>query len=142
MIWLCSSMRKLEWSSGLSIGVPEIDSQHQRLVQLANNLVAAIQTNIAEDILETLFKELREYTLFHFQDEELYMHTIGYPEAASHAEQHEELKRQVKEYQQSILQKETISPEEVLKFLKDWLVDHIIYEDMKISRFLANQPQK
>lgn len=135
-------MKRLEWTNKLSLGVPHIDKQHQRLVQLANNLVAAIQTGMAEDILETLFRELREYTMFHFQDEELYMNQIGFPESEAHAKTHEALKKQVKEYQNKLMENRDVSPDSVLKFLKGWLVDHIIYKDLRIARFVAEQSEK
>lgn len=135
-------MKRLEWSNKLSLGVPHIDKQHQRLVQLSNNLVAAIQTGMAEDILEALFKELREYTMFHFQDEELYMNQVGFPELDAHTKSHESLKQQVKDYQNELLANRDVSPSDVLKFLKAWLVDHIIYEDLRISRYVSEQSGK
>lgn len=135
-------MKRLEWSQKLSLGVPQIDKQHQRLVQLANNLVAAIQTDMADDILEALFKELREYTMFHFQDEELYMQEVGYPEHEAHAKIHAELKQQVRDYQQALVDNQNVSPDEVLVFLKGWLVDHIIYKDMEIARFVSKRSEK
>lgn len=135
-------MKRLEWTNKLSLGVPHIDKQHQRLVQLSNNLVAAIQTGMAEDILEALFKELREYTMFHFQDEELYMNQVGFPELDTHTKTHENLKKQVKDYQNELMANRDVSPSEVLKFLKGWLVDHIIYEDLRIGRYAAEQSGK
>ena len=90
-------MKKLEWSDKLNLGVKQIDDQHQQLVHLANNLVLTIQTGETRDVLGKVFKELREYTVFHFRDEELYMEEIEYPERRAHAVTHRELKDQVKQ---------------------------------------------
>ncbi|MDC0335835.1 bacteriohemerythrin [Pseudodesulfovibrio sp.] len=132
-------MKKIEWNSKLNLGVPQIDEQHRRLVQLANNLVSAIQTNVADDILEIIFKELQEYTVFHFRDEELYMHEAGYPDIEEHIRQHEDLKKKVADYQEDMRLDMDVSPSDVLEFLGDWLVEHIIYSDMKIARFVKGK---
>lgn len=132
-------MKKLEWSDKLNLGVKQIDDQHQQLVYLANNLVRAIQTGETRDVLGKVFKELREYTVFHFRDEELYMEEIEYPERRAHAVTHMELKEQVKQYQRDMYKKSEVTPNEVLEFLRGWLVDHIIYKDMKIVNYIKEK---
>lgn len=134
-------MQRLEWTDKLSIGVERIDNQHRRMVQLANNLVTAMQTDVAEDILDTLFMELREYTQVHFQAEEQYMQDVGYPGLDAHRQTHEALKQQVRDYRQSLKDKKAVPPSDVLRFLKAWLVDHIIYEDMQIGRYVYDLPE-
>lgn len=132
-------MKKLEWSDKLNLGVKQIDDQHQQLVHLANNLVLTIQTGETRDVLGKVFKELREYTVFHFRDEELYMEEIEYPERRAHAVTHRELKDQVKQYQRDIYKKSEVTPNEVLEFLRSWLVDHIIYKDMGIVNYIKEK---
>ena len=135
-------MKKLAWSNELNLGVRQVDDQHKRLVQLANNLISAVQDGAAEEILDFVFKELREYTVFHFRDEEGFMEEIGFPGRAAHAARHRDLKAQVKQYQRSLYEKQDISPGEVLAFLRGWLVDHIIYDDMEIAKYMKGKRQK
>jgi hemerythrin len=132
-------MKKLEWSDKLNLGVEKIDNQHQELVKLANNLLSAIQSHEAREVLDLVFKELREYTVFHFRDEEQYMEEIGFPKRGEHMIKHRELKDQVKQYQRDIYQKSEVSPSEVLEFLRGWLVDHIIYRDMEIASYIKEK---
>ena len=134
-------MKKLEWNKSLSLGVKQLDEEHQQLVALANNLVSAFRAGVAEDDLEAVFTELREYTVFHFRDEERYMQEIGFPGRGAHAARHKILKEQVKHYQRDLYKKSEVLPSEVLEFLRSWLIDHIIYEDMKISRFVRIKKQ-
>ncbi len=134
-------MSKLEWNDILNLGVKQIDDQHRRLLQLANNLIAAVQRGEEQDIMDIFFKELREDTVFHFREKELYMDEIEYPERGKHAALHQALKGQVKQYQRDMHENKEISADEVLNFMRGWLVDHILYQDMKIAKYLEeNKP--
>ena len=52
---------------------------------------------------------------------------------------HRELKEQVKQYQRDIYKKSEVTPNEVLEFIRGWLVDHIIYKDMKIANYIKEK---
>jgi len=132
-------MKKLEWSDKLTLGVEQIDEQHQQLVQLANDLVSAVEAGYGEDVLDVVFKELREYTVFHFKEEELYMKEIEYPGRREHVVEHANLKEQVKQYQREMYAKKDVSPDEVVVFLRNWLVEHIILNDMEIAQYLKDK---
>lgn len=134
-------MKRLVWSDRLSVGVDHIDSQHRCLMGLAGNLLDAIRTDSADDALEDLFGELTEYAATHFRDEELYMQEVGYPRADAHKKKHDTFKKQIADYRQALKANRDTQPSEVLKFLKGWLVDHIIYEDTQIARFANNKPE-
>jgi hemerythrin-like metal-binding protein len=131
-------MTQIEWNEGLSLGVEKIDKQHMRLIELANKLIAATHNAIPIDIAGT-FHEFREYTVYHFNDEEEYMRDIHYPDLEKHAQQHVELKKQVKHFQDVVYRHGVISEDEVLEFLKNWLIGHIIQNDLAIKQFLATQ---
>lgn len=135
-------MKRIAWSSKLNLGVEQIDDQHKRLVKLTNNLIGAIQSNMADDILGFIAQELREYTEFHFQDEERLMRDIGYPDLDDHAALHGALKERVTRYQESLEQGGAVPATEILSFLKDWLVNHIIYCDMKIGKYIREQKEE
>lgn len=132
-------MKRIEWHPKLNIGVEQIDEQHKRLVQLANNLISAIQTGVAEDILEVICKELHEYTVFHFRDEELLMQEVGYPHLEQHQKKHREITDQVQAYLDALERDNNVPPQDVLDFMGDWLVEHIIYMDMKIGDHIKEQ---
>ena len=70
------------------------------------------------------------------------MKEIGFPEQGAHAIKHNELKEQVKWYQREIYQKNEVTPNEVLEFLRNWLVNHIIYMDMKIANYLKEKRRR
>jgi hemerythrin len=59
----------LAWSEGLSVGNATIDSEHQKLLQMINDVENAIRAKDRSN-LPDLFKELEAYVSLHFSDEE------------------------------------------------------------------------
>jgi hemerythrin-like metal-binding protein len=132
-------MSHIEWHSGLSLGIEKIDDQHKNLIDLSNKLMDAAKHGASKNITEA-FHSLREYTVYHFNDEEEYMRRIKYPKLHEHSQQHLILKQQVKYYQEALYKKAEITESEILGFLKKWLIDHIVYNDLDIKRFLESKP--
>jgi hemerythrin-like metal-binding protein len=123
----------LRWDDRLSLGVEAIDSQHKMLLGYCNDLVAALRRGEGAKALSATMTRLREYTVQHFADEEAYMQRIGYPELGPHRAAHAGMVQRVKEYQRRLYQHEEVAPAEVRAFLKDWLITHILGEDLKIA---------
>lgn len=135
-------MKKIEWHSRLNVGVKQIDEQHKWLVQLVNNLLSAIQSGVAEDILQSICQELVDYTEFHFRDEELLMEEIGFPFIEEQRAEHEELRVKVGEFNDAVLRGDHIPPKEVLDFLSEWLINHLLHSDMKIGHHIKAQREQ
>lgn len=129
-------MSKIEWDDSLNLGIKAIDDQHKLLIEIANELLLAIHHGLASAEMNNIFNRLREYTVVHFIAEEQYMSDIGYVGLGRHQQEHMNLKRLVKEYQQRLYRKENVDAYEVRDFMRAWLVDHIIKSDMEIARFL------
>ena len=70
-------MAKIEWSAGLEIGVPPIDEQHKRLVEMINELADSHSDGLASAAVETALADLVDYTVVHFDMEETFMEDIG-----------------------------------------------------------------
>ena len=89
--------------------------------------------NLMEIYRESILEELKDYTIYHFQDEEKYMLSIGYSgiEAQKCAHQvfvdrlNEINLDEVDENQQEYL-------EELVGFLRGWLINHILKMDKLI----------
>ncbi|MFH1913839.1 MAG: bacteriohemerythrin [Pseudomonadota bacterium] len=132
-------MTKLNWSDELSVNVPTIDAQHKELIRIANGLINALSLGRNDRVVGNVIKRLREYTVFHFSSEESLMDKCRYPKRAEHEAEHRRLKENVKNYQRILYKKESISPNEVLDFLKEWLLTHILTLDRELARFIHAQ---
>ena len=131
-------MGKIEWAESLSVGVDSIDNEHKRLIKIANAVVKMARDSDDRQQLTRAMSYLREYTVTHFANEEEYMVSIGFDELAKHQREHAELKQKVKDFQSMLFHSDVVNHEEVLVFLKDWLVGHVLKSDMKIKDFMEN----
>ncbi|MYL84050.1 bacteriohemerythrin [Desulfovibrio aerotolerans] len=125
-------MPLLAWSDKLMLNISTIDGEHKQLVSWMNQLAIAATDN-DNDIIKNLFENLKQYTMTHFKNEELYMESLDYPDLPRHKAKHFELKSMVAEFQRSLNDNQAININEILKFIRHWLIDHIVAEDMKIK---------
>jgi hemerythrin len=126
------------WSDEYSVGVPEIDTQHQRLVAMLNDLHAAMSRGDADEAIDGILRALVQYTLAHFATEERLMQSVEFPDYAAHKSEHERLTLKVVEYQAKAgAGKMTVSLD-VLWFLWDWLQNHISHTDKEIGAYIAS----
>lgn len=128
-------MSPLQWTEDLHVGHETIDEQHKQLFSIAADLVQAIEEGRGEAMLKEIFSRLKEYTQYHFKEEEAYMQEIGYPQADAHAAQHAILIIRVGTLKRLIESGEPISPAGVGLFLQDWIAQHIMQDDVDIEKF-------
>jgi hemerythrin-like metal-binding protein len=130
----------MEWSQKFSVGIPVFDDEHKKLIVIINDLHGGIAAGTEKEALQRATNRLIEYTILHFQHEEMYFEDWVYPEAAQHAAMHAELKRKVFAYRSRIEQEESSElAAEMLRFLRDWLAQHILVEDKKFGAFLFDK---
>lgn len=126
----------IEWKPEYGTDSPIIDEQHKHLVKIINELHAAIKKRGDINHTYKTYLELIEYTKTHFTQEETLMKNINYPALTEHVEQHTKLKEQVLDLKQKFsTNKKEICVETIL-FLKNWLTDHIISEDLKYAPYI------
>jgi hemerythrin-like metal-binding protein len=132
-------MSNINWSDELSISNFKIDEQHRKLIDIANNLLQAIHKNAPKKEFSTILHGLREYTVFHFNDEEEYMKSIGYPYLNQHVDEHMQIKKKVKDFQHSVFVGDYIDKNLIREMLKSWLIDHILNCDLKIKEYINSK---
>jgi len=131
----------VEWKDRLSIGVPEIDAEHRYLIALVNNLFEKYHSNKLEANLAKVFVHLINYTNKHFKNEESLMRAAGYPFLEEHKRQHEILEDTTSDLAEMFLSGEQNISLDTVKFLKNWVIDHVLLEDKKLAAFLAKRNQ-
>jgi hemerythrin-like metal-binding protein len=126
----------LAWSESLSVNIRLIDDQHRQLVNLINRLYRAMQTGSKREETAAILDELVEYTVYHFNAEEELFSGHGYPEEIPHKNTHKQLVGQVVEFQRKFKSGDSELDMELLQFLKNWLVQHIMKTDKRYAGFL------
>lgn len=123
-------------------GIELIDNEHRRLFEI----IAEVNTLIHEELLYDkydeimrLLGELKDYTEFHFEDEEAYMEQIKYPGLDIQHRAHSAFVERLvginlaelddmDDHQQDYLT-------ELLSFLQNWLINHILKSDKQIGEY-------
>ncbi|MBI4808251.1 MAG: hemerythrin family protein [Nitrosomonadales bacterium] len=127
-----SSPWRLEWSDALSVGIPEIDVEHQRFIGLVNELNEAIIGRLDLAVIKNRMQSILEDAAAHFAHEEELFREWGYPEASEHAMKHAQITLALHgimtRFERGGMEYEWI--EAGLK-VKEALIEHLLAEDMK-----------
>jgi len=121
---LSETGKLIVWSRSYSVGVDGMDREHQRLIDIINNLYAAMRSGRSKEAIGSILDELVDYTRTHFAHEERLMQDAGFAGFEDQKRAHEALISQVKEIQIKY-HAGTALGQEVMTFLKNWLVNHI-----------------
>jgi hemerythrin-like metal-binding protein len=131
-------MSLITWNENLSVGVEAVDSQHKRLIQLINETHSAMLEGRSSEQMAMVINALIEYTKSHFAFEEDVFNKFGYSEKEGHILAHQTLTEKVVRYKEKYESGETILGVEMLGFLKDWLIGHIVGVDKRYQSFFID----
>lgn len=120
------------------IKVEDIDAQHSRLVGHVNDLYAAMKRGEDKEAIGGILMSLLEYTNEHFSSEEELMTRIHYPGIDEHRKEHVAFRSRLEELHSEFKGAETGITVDLMLFLKDWVLDHVLNLDMKYAEFMKN----
>ncbi|MBX7192613.1 MAG: bacteriohemerythrin [Sandaracinaceae bacterium] len=136
-------MPLMEWNEKLSVGIKQFDDEHKKLVGMVNELFDGVQAGRGKELLGPTLDGLVSYTVTHFANEERYMTQHKYPSLAAHKAEHDALTKQVAEVQAKYKAGASAALSmEVMAFLKNWLVKHIMGSDKAYTPFLNSKGVK
>lgn len=128
-------MALVSWNDKYSVKVREMDTHHQKLLNMINALHDSMKTGKGRESIAPLLQELLLYSKEHFSKEEHYMKLYGYPDFAKQQEQHTLFINKVMDLQQKFNQGNTMISMDILRFLNAWFVDHVCGVDNRYSSF-------
>lgn len=129
----------MEWKESYNTGIKEIDRQHRKLVDMISQLQDSLSDGLVNKEMGNVLKGLVDYTRSHFRDEEALMQQIGFAEIATHKAIHEQLIAQIRDILIGLKEGRQITAIELIDFLKKWLSEHILNEDMKLKEAFAER---
>ncbi len=132
-------MAYLEWNETFSVHVREFDDQHREIVSMINGLHDVMEqgTDGAEEV--DMIHHLIAYASTHFKAEERYMTQFGFAGYEFHEAEHDRFIEQVLAFQQRLSKGERVIPDELMTFLKGWLIKHILGTDKQYSQFFNDK---
>lgn len=132
-------MALLSWSHQYLIGNDLIDSEHHELFRLINAFHDHWIERRDHRSIAPLLNQLVAYAQAHFQHEEAIMLDAGFPGLGEHQKIHEAMIDTIFKLCQSFEDKSIHLEMETMKFVKRWLVDHILKDDYLFRNFLARR---
>jgi hemerythrin-like metal-binding protein len=141
------TLQPIEWEVSMATGIDEIDQQHHYLVETLRELNEKLLDDESNMPLGQVSKDLLGYALMHFETEEALMLRYDYvavcpPEAQRHIAQHRDFSRRVLALRDQLREGEMISRIELLRYLNDWLRNHILGTDQLLGKFLIKKWDK
>jgi len=131
-------MAVIEWSDELSVGIGNIDEQHDQLFKLMAELDSAIREHKATEKIEDILTMLFNYAQIHFATEEELLMKHKYPEIKLHELEHQMFIAKAfgfKEKFEDNPNRPGLSLE-ILDFLFTWILNHIQLTDKRYSGYL------
>ncbi len=132
-------MPYFNWTTEFSVNNDLIDAQHKMIFEYANNLHESIQTGRSKEIVDDIVSKLLNYSQNHFADEEKLMRECQYPDIANHLAEHEKFIAKVSDYRDNFNLTSRMTAIDILNFLKEWLVNHILVTDKKYAPFIKGK---
>ncbi|MFQ5620010.1 MAG: bacteriohemerythrin [Rhodospirillales bacterium] len=131
------------WRDEMSVGDERIDGDHKRLINLVNGFEWATVGEVNFALLKKILSDLENYTVVHFEREEEIQDTIDYPYRDAHKAAHRSLIHELHKVQEHVTaaaakegEEGTKVAQEMAVFLKHWIVDHVIEEDLRMKPFI------
>ena len=129
----------LMWREQLSVGNNVIDSDHRHLIEIINRVEQSmvLKNRLA---LTGALDELVQYSLVHFEREEKIAAAAGYSQTPHLNESHrtllEKLNQVRGEFDAAGSEWSPEAAEHFTGFLRGWLIDHVIKEDLLMKPVL------
>lgn len=127
------------WDESFMLGMQQFDEHHQHLAGLLNRAYDYFTTGADAGSVDSLLDELVDYATYHFAAEEQWMHEHSYPKLEEHRAEHDRFSSRVLEMLKSNSYDKTSLLLEVLTFLNNWLVHHILQVDAEYSHFFVSE---
>jgi hemerythrin len=126
------------WDDRYSVGIPLIDDQHKRLIELTNDLYDACRegTEVAATHFKEAVRGTVDYVKYHFAAEEKLLENAKYPNFAAHKKEHESFVIKVLEDVKNFEEGKKFVPNVFVRYLRDWILAHIAVEDKKYADYI------
>jgi hemerythrin len=126
-------MKLFTWYKKYSVNNEELDNHHKALFDILNRLYENCMVNKNAHCLEPIIEELVSYSKYHFSAEEQHMRISGYQDIEKHIAEHRAFTQRTLQLQQVADKDEFELTKELIVFLGNWLLHHVMEEDKKFA---------
>ena len=134
-------LQKIVLTPALTLGIKDMDDEHQELVKLINVLVDMVNARASCDEMQGTYDALIGWVDKHFRNEEAFQGSIGFPGLKAHKVAHRKLEERAVQYQKE-MQMGTLDGVSLINFLQAWLRNHITKMDTRYALHAKNKITK
>ena len=128
----------LDWSDDLSVGIPEIDHEHQHFIALIKNLNRAIIDRMELSEIREKLQAILDHAGTDAAIEDGILRQKNYPQASDHAQSHQLMDMRMREIMGELNESSTLYQwiDAGLQ-VKKILIRHLLNEDLKIRDYCS-----
>jgi hemerythrin-like metal-binding protein len=132
-------MNRIVWNDAFNVGIKQFDEEHKQIIHLINNLQEGIEKKESIAVTGNVLGAMIEYAVNHFAHEEELMKEHGYPDFDSHRNVHDDFFVKVNELRGRFKIEGEPCADELMGFLEEWLIHHILNIDRKYGAFFRSK---
>jgi hemerythrin len=117
----------MEWKNEYSVGILELDKQHEDLIDCVTALEHAVPGTERRSAMQAAFEKLSGYVQVHFAVEESLMRIHDYPRIHEHINEHHRFSDQVQALREQAEHGDIST--DMIRFLRVWLTTHVCTHD-------------
>jgi len=127
------------WEDIYNTNIASIDTQHKVIIKILNELYEVVLVRKEEGKLSDILNELVQYTVYHFQEEEKMFEEYAFVEEEEHKIEHQKFIDKVSQFGEMLESRKGFLAIDLIEFLKDWLIEHIMITDQKYVVYFKNK---
>lgn len=112
-----------------------INKDQKKIIGIVDKAIAAKQQQESHKELKKVLSNITRDAVRHFKTEETNMKDYKYPEYQYHKEEHQDFSEKALAYRKTILNSDSKTANEILEYLKNWLVKHFLEADKKSTEY-------
>ena len=132
----------IKWRDTYETGIARMDEQHQQLVAMINRIYPLVRDRQGLEDLDTVLSEMESYAERHLHDEEELLAEHEYPGLAAQKSSHQLYRKTMGELKNLVTGDRQKAVLEIYRFLRKWLIEHIVNEDKQYGLYLRDRGVK
>ena len=127
----------IEWKKEFEVGIPDVDHEHQEIINLINRLHDAMTGENATISVMDFLGEIYTHVSAHFALEEKIMRTQRYDQYTDHKADHERLLDELRDIMDDYEESAYFSDAEFSAHIKRWFTEHFKTKDARLHKHLG-----
>jgi len=125
-------MQLLQWKPTYSLGIPAVDLEHRKMIEMINDVYSQIDREHDEESVQIALADIHAGISAHFALEERLMREAAWPEYTNHKDDHEELLDQIRDIMDAYTDDPEAGREILRRRLSDWFGRHFATFDARL----------